>query len=87
MLIGQLLVAVRDNRWIAMTPRALIEDTVVRAGVPAAVRAWIDRPASLTALHPVVVWFLDELPLALFLGGMGLLLTWTALRSERTGSW
>jgi hypothetical protein len=86
-LAAQLFVAVRDNRWITLGPRALIEDTVLRAAVPAAVRSWIERPASLTWLHPIVVWVLDELPLTVFLGGIGLLLMWIALRSERSGSW
>jgi hypothetical protein len=83
-LAGEALFAMQHARWPGLTPRSVMDDTMLRGLVPIALRAWLDRPASGVSLQRPIVWVLDEVPLALFLGGLAVLFIRMALRFERS---
>jgi hypothetical protein len=86
-LVWQLFHAMEHRVWVVPTTRHVLDDGVVRRVTPAAIRAWVDRPpASGGPVHTAVAWFLDEVPLALVLGGIAVVLLLSARRSERSGA-
>lgn len=86
-LVGQLFYAMEHRLWVVLTTRHVLDDRLVRHVTPTGIRAWLDRPPSWGGpVHAAVTWFLDEVPLALVLGGIALVLLLSARRSERSGA-
>jgi hypothetical protein len=86
-LVWQLFHAMEHRAWVVLTTRHVLDDGLVRRVTPAGIRAWLDRPpASGGPVHAAVTWFLNEVPLALVLAGIAVVLLLSARRSERTGA-
>jgi hypothetical protein len=86
-LVWQLFHAMEHRFWVALTTRHVLNDGLVRRVTPAGIRAWLDRPPSSGGpVHGAITWFLDEVPLALVLGGIAVVLLLSAKRSERSGA-
>lgn len=80
---GQVLYAARHGRWLPLPVRVLVRDAAARDSLPGLVQSWGDRLLSWSPVHGVVVWLLDEVPLGLILGCIGLLLIRRVVRLER----
>ena len=82
--LGQAVAAMNTGQWPATTLGTLVKDPMMFGLVPSAFRAWLDQPRSWHALHGIVDWIVNTVPLALLLGGAGLFMTWKSLRLDRS---
>ena len=86
-LVWQIFHAMEHRAWVVLTTRHVLDDGLVRHVTAAGIRAWVDRPPSSGGpMQAAVRWFLDEVPLALVLGGIAVVLLLSARRSERSGA-
>ena len=80
----QVFEAIDTGRWPERTLWTLLHAPGVQRVLPLAFRTWLERPAPDDAVQTSVRWLVEAVPLALLLGGVGVVMIWKTSRLDRS---